>query len=179
MKNFKPLVASSVIVILLWVLSFPVLNKIFDGSEATAHFGDSFGAVNALFSGLAFAGIIATIWLQKNELALQREELKMTREELKKSAQAQDKTQYALNSQVGLMTNQALLNAYQTKFSSNIELLASKTGSQGQRTLARAELTELLTKTASLISELEIEKELWDTANEAQIGTPPENATNK
>ncbi len=45
-------------------------------------FGDSFGAVNALFSGLAFAGLIYTIYLQKEELGLQREELKMTRGEL-------------------------------------------------------------------------------------------------
>lgn len=46
-------------------------------------FGDMFGVVNALFSGLAFAGIIVTLFLQKDELALQREELKQTREELR------------------------------------------------------------------------------------------------
>jgi hypothetical protein len=46
-------------------------------------FGDSFGAINALFSGLAFSGLIFTIFLQKEELGLQREELKMTRNELK------------------------------------------------------------------------------------------------
>ena len=36
-----------------------------------------------MFSGLAFAGLIFTIILQKKELALQREELTQTREELK------------------------------------------------------------------------------------------------
>ena len=46
-------------------------------------FGDKFGAVNALFSGLAFAGLIMTLILQKKELSLQREELEQTREELK------------------------------------------------------------------------------------------------
>ncbi len=35
-------------------------------------FGDKFGSINALFSGLAFAGIIFTIFLQRRELALQR-----------------------------------------------------------------------------------------------------------
>ena len=45
-------------------------------------FGDSFGVVNALFSGLAFAGIIFTIFLQQNELRLQRHELKLQRDEL-------------------------------------------------------------------------------------------------
>lgn len=47
-------------------------------------FGDKFGAVNALFSGLAFAGIIFTILLQRKELELQREELVSTREVFEK-----------------------------------------------------------------------------------------------
>lgn len=44
-------------------------------------FGDMFGSVNALFSGLAFAGIIFTILLQSKELKYQRYELQATREE--------------------------------------------------------------------------------------------------
>ena len=42
-----------------------------------------FGAVNALFTGLAFAGVIFTIMLQKTELSLQRKELRETRSELR------------------------------------------------------------------------------------------------
>lgn len=45
-------------------------------------FGDSSGAINALFSALAFAWVIFAIILQKKELQLQREELEQTREEL-------------------------------------------------------------------------------------------------
>lgn len=44
-------------------------------------FGDSFGAVNALISALAFAGVIVTFYLQRKELDLQRQELKAQREE--------------------------------------------------------------------------------------------------
>lgn len=43
-------------------------------------YGDMFGITNALFSGLAFAGIIITIVLQMRELGFQREELQQTRE---------------------------------------------------------------------------------------------------
>ena len=46
-------------------------------------FGDMFGAVNALFSGLAFATLIYTAWMQREELALQRQELELTRAELR------------------------------------------------------------------------------------------------
>ena len=45
-------------------------------------FGGQFGAVNALFSGLAFAGLIYTIILQRRDLELQRNDLKLQREEL-------------------------------------------------------------------------------------------------
>ncbi|WP_068775761.1 putative phage abortive infection protein [Paenibacillus sp. FJAT-26967] len=46
-------------------------------------FGDMFGSVNALFSGMALAGIVYTIFIQKKEFQLQREELKLQREESK------------------------------------------------------------------------------------------------
>lgn len=49
--------------------------------EKRGQMGDSFGVLNTLFSGLAFAGIVFTIFLQKKELGLQRNELKLTREE--------------------------------------------------------------------------------------------------
>ena len=68
-------------VIAVWALTFLLL---FIGeSEIRGQFGDMFGAVNALFSGLAFVGLIITLVLQKTELGLQREELEQTREELK------------------------------------------------------------------------------------------------
>lgn len=47
--------------------------------ENRGTFGDMFGAANALFSGLAFAGVIIAIMLQRKELSLQREELELTR----------------------------------------------------------------------------------------------------
>lgn len=52
------------------------------GMDERGTFGDMFGAVNSLFSGLAFAAIIYTIALQRDELSLQRKELELTRGEL-------------------------------------------------------------------------------------------------
>lgn len=43
----------------------------------------SFDRLNALFSGLAFWGVIWAILLQKSELVLQREELELTRNEVR------------------------------------------------------------------------------------------------
>jgi hypothetical protein len=47
-----------------------------------ADFGEMFGAASSLFSGLAFAGLVYTIALQRTELSSQREDLAETRREL-------------------------------------------------------------------------------------------------
>lgn len=62
-------------VIALWGLSWWLIHKNIDCSTERGTFGDMFGAVNALFSGLAFAGLIATLLYQREELKLQRKEL--------------------------------------------------------------------------------------------------------
>lgn len=62
-------------VIAMWGLSWWGINKFIDDPTNQGTFGDMFGAVNALFSGLAFAGLIATLLYQREELKLQRKEL--------------------------------------------------------------------------------------------------------
>lgn len=61
----------------------------FSTPDDASKFGESFGFVNSLISGLALAGVVIAISLQMRELALQRAELKLTRRELKKGAEAQ------------------------------------------------------------------------------------------
>lgn len=85
-------------------------------------FGDVFGAVNALFSGLAFAGLIYTVFLQREELALQRKELELTRQELQRTAAAQEQSEVALRAQAEaaslsarMSTTTALLDHYRNE----------------------------------------------------------------
>lgn len=52
------------------------------GPNERGTFGDQFGAVNALFSGLAFTGLIYTIILQRRDLKLQRTDLRQQRKEM-------------------------------------------------------------------------------------------------
>lgn len=81
-RNYKNYIVWSVIgVIAVWAFTF--LLYFINDSEERGQFGDMFGAVNALFSGLAFAGLIITLILQREELSLQRDELKQTRKEFK------------------------------------------------------------------------------------------------
>lgn len=85
MKKYLPLIFIVLAVFALWLGSFLLITSTIPTWENRGQLGDLFGSVNALFSGLAFAGLIYTIFLQRNELRLQREELKLQREEMAKS----------------------------------------------------------------------------------------------
>ncbi len=57
------------IVIMSWLTVFPVMRYWVKVDSATAgQIGDMYGAVNALFTGLALAGLFYTITLQREEL---------------------------------------------------------------------------------------------------------------
>jgi hypothetical protein len=72
-------IVSVLIIIGLWYYTYCELKDMPANERGTL--GDMFGTVNALFSGLAFAGIIFTILLQRKELGYQRKELRETRAE--------------------------------------------------------------------------------------------------
>ncbi len=82
---------------------------------------DSFGALNTLFSGFAFAVLIYTIiqqnyqlGMQKEELSLQRRELELTRIELNRSASAQESTEKSIKNQAKLMEYSSKLDGLKT-----------------------------------------------------------------
>lgn len=89
---------SVIVVTIVWALTL-ILFFIFKNSEERGQFGDMFGAVNALFSGLAFAGLIITLILQRKELGLQRDELEETRKELKNQREEFEKENETLKYQ--------------------------------------------------------------------------------
>src|SRR5690606_23038019 len=55
------------VVVMLWAASIPLVFQFFPAPTEVGTFGDMFGAVNALFSGLAFSGVIYALILQDNE----------------------------------------------------------------------------------------------------------------
>ncbi len=78
-----------IIVVASWI-AIPLISfAIFGKPDGPGTFGDTFGIVNALFSALAFALLIYTSLMQREELELQRKELELTRKEIEKSAEAQ------------------------------------------------------------------------------------------
>ncbi len=72
------IIFGTLFILILWILTPIVTTKYFPNNYGL--FGDQFGSINSLFSGLAFLGLIVAILLQRKELIDQRKELRLTRE---------------------------------------------------------------------------------------------------
>jgi hypothetical protein len=110
-KNFT---LGLIAVLVLWT-AFWIGAYLFDKPATSGQFGDTFGALNALFSGLAFAFLIASIDLQRRELRLQREELQMQRQEMADSRAVLALQARAQTLQVDAAIAQILVTALRTK----------------------------------------------------------------
>jgi hypothetical protein len=148
----KAFISIIIAVIAIWGLSFISLFFFKDWSER-GQFGDLFGSVNALFSGLAFAGLIYAILLQRKELSLQREELRLQREEMAASRQelaaqvsAQEALFQATVGQIRVAADQARIEAEKMAVG-NIMQGAART----QHTQNVAELAKKIEKIADKI----------------------------
>jgi hypothetical protein len=77
------------LILAIWGGSCALLLRLYPDPADHGTFGDMFGAVNALFSGWAFLGVIIAIILQRQELELQRDELRESRMAQQASVAAQ------------------------------------------------------------------------------------------
>jgi hypothetical protein len=69
-------------ILIVLVISGILISRYFGRPDSASAFGDMFGAANALFSGLAFAGVIYTLIQQSREFNLHREEFDLQRKEM-------------------------------------------------------------------------------------------------
>ena len=113
--------------------------------EKAGQFGDSFGVVTSLFSGLAFSGILITLYLQ-------REEIKRSERE-----HAQNKRLTALAALLGVYHE--LADKKQAELDKHLgsPKIPADTGQIGE--VLKSELDDILTKRNSIYNELE--KAAW------------------
>jgi len=71
--KYKYLVMLILLVVLIWIISGILTLLNFNCWDQRGNFGNMFGCVGSLFSGLAMAGVIFTIILQKRALQEQSE----------------------------------------------------------------------------------------------------------
>lgn len=106
--------------------------------------------VGPLFAALAFAGLLYTALMQREELSLQREELRENRAELKRTADAQTALVEAAKLSGRLTAMTTLMGFYQSRSS---DLYGS-----GIATEARRKVPEIARKIESLLAEVEDEQ---------------------
>ncbi|MFN8179336.1 MAG: hypothetical protein U0167_15495 [bacterium] len=87
------LIACSVVFVLVALALVDVLvPRFYGGLRSAADFGQMYGAASALFAGLAFIAIVATLILQRRELRDSREQLEMQREELRATREEMERS---------------------------------------------------------------------------------------
>ncbi len=101
------------------LMDSPAKQEPTEALTAQGQFGDLFGGINALFSGLALAGVVTAVILQSHELQLQRTELT-------KTAVANQKAAEAPNQQIAMQLRAAELAAISSLLDSvNSQLVSS------------------------------------------------------
>ena len=109
-KEINSLLIIGLVVFILWLIGGILPWVIFKDWNDRAAFGNMLQGISSLFSGLAFAGLIYAIILQKQELSLQRNELELTREEIARTAKAQEGSEKALKTQIEALYITAQIN---------------------------------------------------------------------
>lgn len=142
---FAAVCIAAVVVFLIYPF---VLDAFLTNSAERGQFGDMFGAVNSLFSGLAFAGVIYAVLLQ-------REELKLQREELRENTKAQRSQAEALSFSADLTVTNASAEAIGTQ----IRYLRNRIGEkhQPEGKLSENEINETKNEILALKQQLEQE----------------------
>lgn len=111
-------VSLPLLVFLFW-FNYPIVVWYLQGrSPVTEYaelgtFGDMYGALNTLFSGLAFSAVVVTLLLQKRQLAVSQLELKMTRDEMTNQSSLFARQTNVMNQQLFEGTLFQLLKLYQ------------------------------------------------------------------
>ena len=101
------------LVVVAWVVLPVVLWQFGASVGERGQFGDMFGMVNALFSGLAFAGLFWALFLQQKQIQLQRIQLTLQRRELKLQREEMKASRAELANQVAAQRELARVTAMQ------------------------------------------------------------------
>ena len=148
MKKYFLLWLAFSLVTVLWLFNGFIYPLLVPSLDARAANGDAFGAVNALFSGLAFAGLIYTILMQREELALQREELRLQREQMAETKEEIAKQADMQEAQVKAMISQIHVSSFQAEI-----LVLEFEAKDSHTTQARHEKVAQIRKISSAINQ--------------------------
>ncbi len=141
-------------IIFFWFISGVLTIYFIDNWSDRGTFGDLFGAINSLFSGLALAGLVYSIYGSRQEIELQRAEIELNRRELIKSRKTQEKSEKALEDQVEQMRISSKLNGLNTLITYYSGVIANPNKTEEVREKAAERRRELIKEIDLLIDRL-------------------------
>lgn len=159
-------------VVVAWLITFISFDyPFFDIRIKPNEFGDMFGGLNALFTGLAFAGIIVTILLQREDLKsqqavlnLQLEQLKLQKKELadtRKVLETQQKEMAQQNKTLKLQQFENTLFSMIDNFNGIVEFIDYHNSTRGITLNGRAAISRIIASTSRSV----INKPVEDIVN--------------
>lgn len=146
------------VVAALWVGVGLLAPRFLETAEGRGQWGDSFGAVGALFTGLALAGVVIALYFQSRDLELQRSDLALTRKEMTKQRAVMAEQLQSIRGQRLESTLFAMLRMHREV----VEGLALKNGMTG-----RPALHALRLEMEQRLVESDGSSEPWARAQEA------------
>jgi hypothetical protein len=153
-KTFKATLIFGVATFALWLISGLFIYNTFPNWETRGTFGDMFGSVNALFSGLGFVGLVYAILLQKEEMMLHKKELELTKIETQKSIELQHKAQEAVLIQLDEMRNSHKLNAMNTLITYYNTIIENPEASQNAKDQAKQKRHTLICLVDQMVEDI-------------------------
>lgn len=108
----KGLISLLLSVLVIWAIWAGITAVSYTKLEDAALAGDKFGGITALFSGLAFAGLIFTLFVQKKELEYQRKELTHLVTETRETKDHLEAQAHHLKSQSDFVGKQTFENSF-------------------------------------------------------------------
>lgn len=116
-----------VFVLLSWTVSGWLNYCLYESGER-GQFGDTFGAVNALFSGLAFATLIYTMLLQRDELKLTHAGMDEQQRQMKAQTATLEKQQFESTYFQMLGLHRATVNAMRSETQTRLGSTITRAG---------------------------------------------------
>ena len=99
------------LLVFLWLVFALVPSLLGIKPEKSGTWGDTFGALNTLFSGLAFFGVAIAVALEHEELKATKEQLAIAREEARSGDEARKKSDEIIARQAEALLAAARMNA--------------------------------------------------------------------
>jgi len=121
MKKFNILILFALGAILIQLIYGVAMFYMIGTETGRGTFGDMFGAINALFTGITLAGLIYTIYQQQKDVTAAQEMANRT-------TIAQENSAEALRQQAENLHRTATLNAYNIIISAYIQLIQENKG---------------------------------------------------